>query len=690
MVFMNSVNSPQLQNQNLDLSSLANNFAKPKELELAFSHLHQAEHFTQKHIDRCIEKIVCKFHNELLIFNKVPCEDIDKALFKILQEACLLRKKFTLFDQSFSAKELQSFHSYFKNATHLGFKKCLFTHKSFRVFPVFTTLETLKLPYSEGIEFAAVRKIASLPCLTTLSLKGTTLDDSALAELSRMGNLTSLDVSHTEITDRGLQALRPPKLSTLNIACTQIRMYKVLGLPFQQKILCGVTTQGFLNVIARNNLKTIDAFGLFLSEKAINFAKTKNITVITTRYGKSFTDISWANSGSRKEKGNLTLEMKGIDFSKSPQLLSDCISLVITQGLNELAHFLSALNKEISQASIECLRLVNCNQVHKDFILEKEHIEILAKYLPQIKRISFERHEKTFTRYEPMAMSLEAFCALKEFPNLQELNLAGYVYDIDNTLEFGLALASLGRLEELNLAGSAISEHTLLGILQCEKLQYLNIYGCTKISEKTLYEFASQHKTLMKLEISVGHNISAETISKINQIKPQLEIVITKDSCYHDRAVSRMLSLISISVEKLKENPLFDEYLEYNAGMVNSLDITPRTSDTKEMIRYKVTNENLRELADQFPSLLQLNFTGAIFEDGCTREFKNFTKLQKLILTDTSITLEQDNRNLNSPTNEQNAVQKKVSENGQESSNEQAPAFSIRIEDENGVIKQLS
>ena len=684
---MNSVNSLQLQNQNLDLSSLSNNFEKPKELELAFVHLNQAEHFTQKHIDRCIEKIVYQLHNALLIFNKVSSTDIDQALLKNLQEACLLRKKFTLSNQSFCSEELQSSLSYFKNAAHLVFKRCQLTHQSFRVFSAFTTLETLKLPYTGIIEFAAVRKIASLPCLKTLSFEGTTLDDRGLAKLSKMANLTSLNVSHTKITDKGLQALRSPKLCTLNIACTHTRLHKVLGLPFQQKILCGVTTRGFLSVIEQNNLKTVDVFGLFLSKKAIQFAKTKNISVITTRHGKSFSDISWAMPRSCNSKGDITKELKGIDFSKSPQLLSDYISLVIPHGLDELTYFLSALNKEITQASIECLKLTNSNPLKKDFILEKEHVEILAKKLPKIKRISFERHEKTFTRYEPMGISLEAFCALKEFPNLKELNLAGYVYDIVNTLEFGISLARISELEELNLAGTAISDYTLQGISQCAKLKYLNIHGCTNISEKTLYTFLSQHKTLMKLEISEGSNISAETISQIRQIKPQLEIIITKNSSYHDRAVSRMLSLVSISVEKLKKNPLFSEYLEYNSRMVNSLDITPRISDANVMIRYTVTNKNLRELADQFPSLIQLTFTGCIFEDGCKREFMNFNKLQKLTLTDTNVILEQNELELSSGPNEQNIGSKKLSESILENSNEQTPAFSIRIEDENGVIK---
>ena len=74
-----------------------------------------------------------------------------------------------------------------------------------------------------GVTDAALKELADLKQLTTLSLTVTRVTDAGLKELKHLKQLTTLNLSRTRVTDAGLKELADLKqLTTLNLEGTKV------------------------------------------------------------------------------------------------------------------------------------------------------------------------------------------------------------------------------------------------------------------------------------------------------------------------------------------------------------------------------------------------------------------------------------------------------------------------------------
>lgn len=130
---------------------------------------------------------------------------------------------------------------------------------------------------SEAPEAAAIERLAAIPTLEALELRGARVDDNVLRSVAQLQQLTTLVLDDTQVTDEGIDALRNhPHLRTIRISggigFTYRSLETLASIPtfsFRNSI---VDVPGF-NPLIVNKLRSIESRG----DDAIQYLRDKEL-----------------------------------------------------------------------------------------------------------------------------------------------------------------------------------------------------------------------------------------------------------------------------------------------------------------------------------------------------------------------------------------------------------------------------
>ncbi len=229
--------SPKVASKLLDSNSL--NLRESKVTDAALKHVTRLTKLTS--LDLTTTKVTAAGLKELAPLTKLNTlylSEVGNETLASLKEASLLHAlplaKGATATRPTNAEEVTSLDLTPTGVTGDGLKHL----------DVLTNLTTLNLPKTMQLTDAAAKGFASLKHLTTLTLDGPLITDGVLAALgeahllhalsrargtvtqrpSKAEEVTSLDLTHTKVTDAGVSALAPlTNLTSLNLSYTKVK-----------------------------------------------------------------------------------------------------------------------------------------------------------------------------------------------------------------------------------------------------------------------------------------------------------------------------------------------------------------------------------------------------------------------------------------------------------------------------------
>ena len=582
-------------------------------------------------LDRIISHLVCEMET-VLAGQKLKLSEVRDPIDYV-----------TLQMQKLSLKRFSKFPFYFGHIESLVLRRCALDCQAVIPFIFFKKLQRVDLSSCYGVDDSLVGNLGGCSGLVELSLRATQISDRALEKMNQFTSLLSLNVSHTRVTDTGLQSLIPCKtLQHLSVAGCRPRRCDTLTPPIvngTEIVIPGVTSTGLRTLIADTHLKTINVIGcIALSREDMQFAEHHKVQIIKSqktllvelfrRY------CSWVYPIGKGMKTHAWDSYKGINFKENQIQLNQLLCRAIADGDGFLGYFFEFFRKEISAArlDIHSLEFINTAKMKEICTLEKNEIELLAAAFPNVKRISFERREQRGLRYPPMKITLDGLDALQRFDQLEELNFSRYHYcDDTGDMRFAQAIANCTALKRLNMSGTDFSDSGLRALASCTSLKSINISSCEFVHDTALIDFVTSCPSLQEI-IAYDWDMDSETSDELYSINPNV-VVYTNTLKGKNLEVSKLLCRAYFDLSALDEAEL--DHLKEVGESITALDFDARflSESDDDLQILAVDGHNLRSLAELFPRLTRLSFDTITFSSNAFKALRNFLNLQELVLT---------------------------------------------------------
>ena len=337
---------------------------------------------------------------------------------------------------------------------------------------------SLSIVTSNRISDNGLRKLAVLDQLEELYLSGNNqLTGEGLSHLSRLKNLSSLDLSKSGLTDLGL--LNVAKLSNL----------KVLNIGDTRHI----SDNGIKSIVSLQRLQELDLWGTGITDNSLKeIGKLYNIKILTLSYTK-ITDNGLSELSLLINLSILNLSntnVTGIGFSKLKNLtnltnLSLASNPLTDNGIESIVLLSNLSNLDISGSRRGEFRN---NQLADIWIGPASVTDFGVSYLSKLsklKSLNLSGMRKITDLCSKDICQIRSLTALDmsgtmitnkslgdyaELDNLNELHIGGIILEgrLNN-------LTLIKNLEILRLSGRKISDDAVADLFRCKSLQHITI-----------------------------------------------------------------------------------------------------------------------------------------------------------------------------------------------------------------------
>jgi Leucine-rich repeat (LRR) protein len=458
--------------------------------------------------------------------------------------------------------------------------------------------------------------------LYSLSLRGELLtitnpDDRCIPHIAHLTGLKELDITSSNISDRGLKVLEnfpslehlhlPPRISDSGmLSVSRIKSLRGLYLNGIDR----VSNKGFEHLKEHPNLETI-----FFSSNQANAKVMRELTKLPALkhlsiHGPNFTD-------------DALMYLREIHSLKELNLDQTMITDVGLQHLKFLTELesLSLYNTRVTDAGIshliklKSLRKLNLQKgpynKTRDLLTDKS-----MSYLAQIKTLEYlELDCKNVTDF-----TLSEFTKL---PKLRFLSTTGSV--ITSLTDAGLRhLSKIQSLEGLYIPAAHITDEGMATLGQLTNLRNLGLSFCPKITDKGLSKIANM-KNLNSLSLHVPYKPPSEgtyvTISGFSSLNALINLKeLTVNGVAQDGSgldISRLKNLESLEIE-LKQNRI--------------------KKDGRPNVSYEsLTDKDLQCLAN-LTRLYHLRLSSNEITDKGIMHLKGLTNLENLYISQANLT----------------------------------------------------